>query len=376
MPGPYTRVASDDPGNSGATSAVTIVNAHSSGLEALEYRTFNVRDYGATGDGSTDDTTEIAAAITALNAAGSGVLLFPPGTYKVTTGSFSITVPATVTGYGRSMSVIKTASTTGNLFAVTSNAVNFADIALVHTAISSADHPSGGSTTKPTAGAAIAVTSGGYYPVYRDIAIYAFYNGIDHVTGAWWNLRGSLFQGCGNYAVKIRNTDAPDFGDMSVSDTAFIGDATTGPTAAGIRQESGGGLKVSNCKFNGGAPSGMTNAIDVLITGDVTGVLTVHGCSIENYTSTGVKIATASSGQFVNGSITGNEIVPFTSGTTGVRLTGPSVSNFAITGNAFGATTAVAITDTSHIAVAGNTYSGVTTKLSQSGTNTSINMLD
>ena len=372
MPGPYTRVASGDPGNSGATSAVTIVNAHSSGLEALEYRTFNVRDYGATGDGSTDDTTEIAAAITALNAAGSGVLLFPPGTYKVTTGSFSITVPATVQGYGRSLSVIKTASTTGNLFAVTSNAVNFADIALVHTAISSADHPSGGSTTKPTAGAAIAVTAGGYYPVYRDIAIYAFYNGIDHVTGAWWNLRGSLFQGCVNYAVKIRNTDAFDFGDMAISDTVFTGTSYIGATPAFIRQESGGGLKVSNSKFNGYA----AQAIDLSITGDATGVLTVHGCSIENFTASGIRIVTGASGYFVNGSITGNEIVPFASGTTGVTLTGPSLSNFAITGNAFGATTAVAITDTTHIAVAGNTYGNVTTKLSQSGTNTSINMLD
>lgn len=46
----YTRVASGDPGNSGATSAVTIVNAHSSALESLEAGWVNVLDYGAVAD--------------------------------------------------------------------------------------------------------------------------------------------------------------------------------------------------------------------------------------------------------------------------------------------------------------------------------------
>ena len=42
---------------------------------------FNVKDYGATGDGITDDTVAIQAALTA---AGSGVLWFPQGRYLVT----------------------------------------------------------------------------------------------------------------------------------------------------------------------------------------------------------------------------------------------------------------------------------------------------
>lgn len=41
--------------------------------------------YGATGDGSTDDTTAVQAAITALDSTG-GIVYFPAGTYKVTTG--------------------------------------------------------------------------------------------------------------------------------------------------------------------------------------------------------------------------------------------------------------------------------------------------
>jgi len=44
---------------------------------------YSVTDFGATGDGSTDDTAEIQAAIDAVRAVGGGVLLFPAGTYKI-----------------------------------------------------------------------------------------------------------------------------------------------------------------------------------------------------------------------------------------------------------------------------------------------------
>ena len=45
----------------------------------------NVRDYGATGDGVTDDAPAIQNAIDAAGAAGGGIVYFPPGTYRVAT---------------------------------------------------------------------------------------------------------------------------------------------------------------------------------------------------------------------------------------------------------------------------------------------------
>jgi hypothetical protein len=52
---------------------------------AFEQRAISVKDpsFGATGNGSTDDTTAIQNAITAATAAGGGVVWFPPGTYVV-----------------------------------------------------------------------------------------------------------------------------------------------------------------------------------------------------------------------------------------------------------------------------------------------------
>lgn len=62
---------------------------------------FNVQDYGARGDGSTDDTSAIQAAITAAIAA-HGIVFFPPNTYKVSGNGPTISASSNVSvvGYG------------------------------------------------------------------------------------------------------------------------------------------------------------------------------------------------------------------------------------------------------------------------------------
>lgn len=59
----------------------SIVGAINSVYDSLIY--VNVKDYGATGDGSTDDTQAILSAAAVVNANG-GVLFFPQGNYKIT----------------------------------------------------------------------------------------------------------------------------------------------------------------------------------------------------------------------------------------------------------------------------------------------------
>lgn len=72
---------------------------------------FNVKDYGAVGDGTTDDTSAIQSAINAANTAGGGTVLFPAGTYLI---SSALTIYSKIdfVGMGRLVSTIHQSSTT------------------------------------------------------------------------------------------------------------------------------------------------------------------------------------------------------------------------------------------------------------------------
>jgi hypothetical protein len=84
---------------------------------------FNVKDFGATGDGVTDDTPRVQAALNAIRdlgrgaLAGSGVLYFPPGIYNVT-GGFDLTLMngLAVVGAGIGATTLRITDPTQNLF--------------------------------------------------------------------------------------------------------------------------------------------------------------------------------------------------------------------------------------------------------------------
>lgn len=80
----FTRLAQAD-GSSliGFTPAAT--TGVTTTVQAKLRQTISVRDFGATGDGTTDDTGAIQAAILSLPSTG-GTLIFPNGEYKVTSG--------------------------------------------------------------------------------------------------------------------------------------------------------------------------------------------------------------------------------------------------------------------------------------------------
>lgn len=65
-------------------------------------QTISVKDFGAVGDGVTNDAPAIAATITAVIAAGGGTVYFPAGKYKCTTriGTFVNASNLTLFGYG------------------------------------------------------------------------------------------------------------------------------------------------------------------------------------------------------------------------------------------------------------------------------------
>lgn len=77
---------------------------------------FNVQDFGAVGDGSTDDTAAIQAAITACQTSGSS-LYIPTGTYK-TTSTLNITGKVIIFGDGNQSSIINFYSAATTNFAI------------------------------------------------------------------------------------------------------------------------------------------------------------------------------------------------------------------------------------------------------------------
>lgn len=91
-------------------------------LAGLAGMFFNVKDptYGAVGNGVTDDTTAIHAAAAAVLAAGGGILFFPPGTYQVSSLSFS-PVDIVMMGCGDEASIIRSNATATNLLKFTDN---------------------------------------------------------------------------------------------------------------------------------------------------------------------------------------------------------------------------------------------------------------
>lgn len=85
-----------------------------SGVAGLRYFVVTDDQYGAAGDGVTNDLTAVQAAINAANSAGGGVVFFPPGTYRI---SGTLTTYATVAflGYHRDLSIIRVVSTSSTL---------------------------------------------------------------------------------------------------------------------------------------------------------------------------------------------------------------------------------------------------------------------
>jgi polygalacturonase len=68
-------------GVAGASLPVVSFAAEKSGAPSARLSAFDVRQYGATGDGKTLDTDAVNRAIDAAASSGGGLVLFPPGTY-------------------------------------------------------------------------------------------------------------------------------------------------------------------------------------------------------------------------------------------------------------------------------------------------------
>ncbi|HEY6244537.1 MAG TPA: glycosyl hydrolase family 28-related protein [Pyrinomonadaceae bacterium] len=248
---------------------------------------FNVKDYGAVGDGSTDDTTAINSAIAALNAAGNGTLYFPSGIYKVTSTLTTITANGSVRGDGmaqaqglRSATSITCTSASATLFTVNNGTVKFQDLALINT--------SGGATSGST-GIKV-ISSGVSYPEYTkvdvdSVFISSFYINFDRQQGAAWKMSNFNSHAPVSIGLRVNNTETPDAGDWAIEGSffsAFTSDGVPSDATQILLAGSGGG-KISDTKLIGGA-----YGIDA--TPASTSILAITNSSIELFTHNGIRI--------------------------------------------------------------------------------------
>lgn len=270
----------------------------------------NVKDHGALGDGSTDDTSAITAAIAALPAAG-GVLYFPPGTYK-TSGGFTISTPCLVMGAGGGggktlnydggggtvghISQITCTSQTAVLFTVSTSGVQFHDLSLVNTY--------GGT---PSAGAAIqTVSGGGDHAQYTGLTFSGFYVNLDHAYGREFMIARCYSIDPVSVGMYLRNTPADDVLEVTITQCHFL--QQTYNNEAQIKLARGGGIRIADCLFFALGPSNATSPT-TCIKADMahaTSDLFISGCEFENYTDTGIYVTGSTINQIV---ITGNEIL-------------------------------------------------------------------
>ena len=82
-------------------SYVATINANTTKITNLETGFYNVRDYGAVGDGVTDDRASIQSALDACRTAGGGTVFLPTGTYLI-----SSTQTHPITGGGQAVGLI------------------------------------------------------------------------------------------------------------------------------------------------------------------------------------------------------------------------------------------------------------------------------
>ena len=269
-------VTVDDSGNatiSGALSAGTFPQlAASSGASLVGYQpagtgavattvqaklrdTVSVKDFGAVGDASNDDTAAIQAAIDSLTSATytGGILFFPPGFYKVT-AALTITKGITVFGSGVGSAsgtgnsggtVIRSTAEAGDVFTVSSEGgVVFDNFTIDATVVKSAS----------TAGIRIQGAAGAGTINRRskitNVTILNMCDGVVWDTASDIVMQGCVIQDYTNVGIHSKQDGGTDSG-QSLINGCLIWDLNVGTSQACIRYDKGGDLKIVGNKLLG-----------------------------------------------------------------------------------------------------------------------------
>lgn len=255
--------------------------------------TISVKDFGAVGDGATNDTAAIQAAI---NFCGSGArrLWVPTGNYVVSGLTIAAGNQLSIVGENELTCNFLLNTTTGTTFTVSTDAAVTFD-SLMFGYLNGATGTAGAFISVPGA------VSGNNLSQFRNLQMNYPFVGIS-VTGAHdWSMQRVTIGEYINTAVIVANTFVADAGDSSIDKCTF----TTASTAAtGVLMRSAGGLRIINSKINGGAVAYQLSLDNAAMTSD----LLITGNSIEGQSAAAIAFRrNGATGVFNNITITGNQ---------------------------------------------------------------------
>jgi hypothetical protein len=236
---------------------------------------FNVRAYGAQGDGATDDTQAIQFAINAAQTKG-GIVFFPTGNFIIS-ANLSITSGITVRGtacpspfahidvtngsvaplalsfFSNCSNIVQTLPTASAFSATTMDAVQFQDIVIYYAGVGAA----------PYSGATGIVINGGSntdntQSLIRDVFIYGADRGITLNNAASWVVSNDVIYNCQTYGLikdasfstdSVDNEVAASAGDWQISNSTFAYGGGNN-TYAHVILSSGGGGRITATQMN------------------------------------------------------------------------------------------------------------------------------
>jgi len=201
---------------------------------------YNVTEYGAMGDDSTDDTAAIQATIAAATAAGGGTVVFPDGTYKIT--SAIVVAASGVRLLGTGQATLKAYTASQDIVQVGSATTQYANMAVENLTLAAGTTKSGG--------AAVALQNA-VYTRLQSLTITNQYRGIDAYDKTFGTfISEAVITGSVESGIRYTTT-----GISSASNGLFLNncvlDNPTGsqPTVAGINWINGEGLYAVNVEI-------------------------------------------------------------------------------------------------------------------------------
>src|SRR5258706_15450295 len=268
---------------------------------------FNVRAFGAVGDGVADDTVALQAAITAAQATGGSVYL-QAGKYK-TTAVLNITShieiygdgPAKASGAAKQSVILPSVS--NSAFSINcQDAIILKDFQI--TWLSTPNSSTYGIQLDSTGGG----INGNIDSYISNIGIAGPYVGFKTINAYTFTLENVRVDGAVFASCFISNTNVPGSGDSVITNCVFSGS----PSICHLFIFSAGGLRIVNNKLNSSGAGGKGIVIQAnLVTSQGISPLFIANNSIEGDTAFGILIQRIVNATELVGNllIIGNEIV-------------------------------------------------------------------